>query len=422
MGVTPSGVMILEWRYVFKRLREVAALFPLLTVGSAMSGSLDERLHEHRLRILGTLVSGVAHDFNNMLTGILGHVTYLKSILPSTGSHAESLLSIEQGAKKASMITRQILDFARSEQDLSVVRCNVCAVVRHVTALLKGGISPLVTVSVQVPPEPLMVSAVDGRIAQVVANLITNARDAVGVRGTIAIEVSESVDADLVGAPFYDSSARYVQISVRDDGAGMTPAVQEQIFLPFFSTKSAGAGTGLGLSTVLEIVQLYGGGIRVLSEEGKGTTVQVFFKLDAPQAPVDQEDESVREILPGGNERILVMDDENPVRNVLVLSLEHLGYQVTAVASGTEALDAFRDTPQEFDLAILDMLLPSVSGDEVFRELRTIHPSLKILIMSGYSPEDRVNGLLAEGGSLFIQKPFTIGELAQKVRQSLDTL
>ena len=385
--------------------------------------SLDT-LHTQRLETLGMLASGVAHDFNNVLAGIMGHITYLKAVLPAAGSHIDSLTAIEDGARKASSLTRQILDFSKLDTEERVSKIDLCQLVPQTCKLLRGAISPEFTIEYQVPDKPVYVLGSEGKLAQVIVNLVINSRDALDSGGWIRINLETIKDPKAVGKAFAGkelSSKSYLVLKVADNGKGMSEEVQNQVFEPYFSTKRD-KGTGLGLSTVNTIVKLYGGAIEFQSELKKGTTVCVYL----PEIEASITDSSAIEsdatsgTLQGGTERILVVDDEYPVRNVLSVSLEHLGYKVDAASSGPEAIKRYAEAEQAYDLIILDMLMPELTGDEVYFELIRYNPDIKALLISGYSSEDAVQRVLAEGRSRFLQKPFTIEELSREVRAAID--
>jgi len=382
-----------------------------------------QQFHSQRLETLGVLAGGVAHDFNNVLAGILGHITYLKTILAKEGSHSESLKAIEDGAKKASGLTRQILDFSRLDTSERPERIDLCELTRATCRLLKGATSSRCQIEVNTPAKPITIYGVEGKIAQIIVNLVVNARDAVSSNGIIRVETEQIENTEELQRLFGSdelATTRSALIRVSDDGHGMSPEILEKIFEPYFSTKKS-LGNGLGLPMVQTIVQELGGVIDVESEEEVGTIVSVYLPLVESRTPDDDsyvEDEP-ESVLERGDERILIVDDEAPVRNVLAMSLEHLGYRVTTAASGSEALEYFRSVGGGVDLVILDMLMPQMPGEEVFRQLKELKSDVNVLVISGYSSAELVQEILDNGGRGFIQKPFAIDELSRKVRESL---
>ena len=395
----------------------------LILVMRALSKSGLHNFHNQRMETLGLLAGGVAHDFNNILTGILGHITYLKTILPPQGAHVESLNAVEEGARKASSITREILTFSRVDAGKKAERTNLCDVISRTFLLLRGAIAPRYNMHVNLPDEPVWIILEESKMSQVIVNLVINSRDAIKNEGNIEISLDVVEDETLIKEVFHTNeplSRRYARLTVMDNGEGMSREVLKRMFEPYFSTKKD-LGTGLGLSTVDAIVKLFGGVIFVSSEEGNGTTVCVYLPLLADQTLSTQPgSRKQKSALKGGDERILIVDDEYPVRNVLSVSLEHLGYSVIPASGGEEALALFKSSSEKFDLVILDMLMPHLSGEEVFAELKHLDPDVRVLIISGYTTEDSIQNVLNNGGRGFIQKPFTIEDLSRKVRACLD--
>lgn len=390
--------------------------------GLAHNESLKS-FHAQRLETLGMLASGVAHDFNNVLTGILGHVTYLKTILPAKGAHVDSLSAVEEGAKKASTMTQQILNFSKLDVAERSLRINLGDLVARTCNLLRRAISPQFKLEHSIPKQTVPVLAVEGKLAQVIVNLVINARDALKPGGRIHVAVEECGDRQHLEKVLGSGDLpcpRYVVLSVEDDGHGMPPEVLGRIFEPYFSTKKE-KGTGLGLFTVAAIVRSFGGAIDVSSQVGVGTRVSVYLPvIEAEEEEYASPPEKIQRRLETGNESILIIDDEYAVRNVLSLSLQHLGYKVVVACSGSEGLDKYCSAVSSFDLVILDMLMPYLSGEQVFFQLKSCDPQVKVLLISGYASEEAVSNILQNGGLDFIQKPFTIEELARRVRDCLD--
>lgn len=381
--------------------------------------------HAQRLETLGMLAGGVAHDFNNVLAGILGHTTYLKTILPHKGSHSESLAAIEDGAKKATTIIQQILNFSRLDTAEKSVSINLGELAVKTCNLLRRAISPEYSLEPLVPEKPVQVLAVEGKLAQVIVNLVINARDAINKgRGKIRVGVDKTPSRELLESAFRTKDlacSTYVNLYVEDNGHGMSPEVLARIFEPYFSTKKE-KGTGLGLSTVAAIVKSFGGAIDVASEINVGTRVSILLPVIQAQevAANKPNTDGVPKKLETGTESILIIDDESPVRNVLSVSLQHLGYKVDTASSGVEGLEKYTDGQTQYDLVILDMLMPVLSGEKVFFKLKSIRNDIKVLLVSGYASEEAVNHVLASGGLDFIQKPFTIEELSKRVRACLE--
>ncbi len=384
-----------------------------LHVAPASAKSFRDRhnIQLEKLGALGIFAGGIAHDLNNILTGILGHINYLRLSLAESGAHVESLSAIEDGARRASAMAQQILGFARREHRSTTV--NLTLVVTAAVNLLRRALPDDVHVTVRCRSDDICVHGDEGQLSQLVMNLLVNARDALPRGGSIEIELDhvtiERTEAELQLAP-----GEYAHLGIRDNGTGIPPEIQERIFEPFFTTK-ADAGTGLGLATVFSIVQAHGGSIDVSSEVSVGTRFDVYFPWESENAEEADSD------APLGRERILVVDDEETVRTSIQRTLEHLGYLVDVAEDGNEALDRCAKAASPYSLIILDMMMPHMSGDEVFRKLRSIDSSAKVLLASGYSSDLRAKRVLENGGLGYIQKPFAVEELAREVRRCIDS-
>jgi nitrogen-specific signal transduction histidine kinase/CheY-like chemotaxis protein len=386
-------------------------------VASISQGESAQIHHKQRIETLGVLAGGIAHDFNNILTGILGHVAYMKHVLPDASAALESLSAIEEGALRASTLTQQILKFSKLDSHEPSAPIDVGDVVPRIASILKSAIPSQVSLRVVPSRGEFQVLASEAHVTQILINLIINARDAlIDSKGTIEVHLDHACDAEEVTRLFGEEPAasRYGAIVVSDDGMGMSDEVKARLFEPYFTTKNA-AGTGLGLSTVNSIVKELGGAIEVRSQLGKGCSFRVVLPLvdEAPEASSEGDSHG---LLRGRGERVLVIDDEYAVRNVLGLSLAHLGYEVETAASGLEGVQKFEQDPEGFRLVILDLLMPGLSGEEVFNRLRALRPSVAVLIVSGFSSEHVVQRILEDGGRDFIQKPFSMEVLSEKVR------
>lgn len=404
--------------------KKYGALFILKILNVGSSSALAEQFHNQRLQMLGIMAGGVAHDFNNILTGILGHTSYLRAVLPEKGEHIESLDAIEGGAKKSSTITQQILKFARSGENEEIQVCDFKQVISSTCTLLRAAIPRMYNLRYQIPDIPVPIMGIETKIAQVVANLVINARDAIQEGGNIEVGLETVEDQQRLKKVFKNrplSKARYIRLYVIDDGHGMNENVQKRVFEPFFTTKGE-QGTGLGLPMVASIVNLFKGAIEISSKENIGTSVSVYFpiyeviaKKEVLKAENNQKNIVAQKI------KILVVDDEYPVRNVIELSLKYLNYDVQTAASGEEALDFFNSSEScPFDLVILDMLMPIMSGDQVFEKMRSKFKDLNVLIISGYASNEMLERVLDGGAKGFIQKPFTIEELSKKIKECLN--
>ena len=383
----------------------------------------DSFFHQQRLQTLGLLAGGVAHDFNNILAGILGHITFLQAVLPSDGAHEESLEAITSGAKKASSLTKQILDFSKFDLEQDNPAVELVELVNSTAPLLRGALTSAVQLQLALPGEKQVVQGSEGKIAQILVNLVINARDAVDQGGKVEVRVRAASDDDQplqAALEENESASSFVVLEVKDNGAGMGEQVRSRALEPYFSTKGE-HGTGLGLATVASITEGYGGVVNIESRLGEGACVQVFLKRLEEHLAEGKKDQELEIELPVGTESVLVVDDEKAVRNVVSMSLRHLGYTVTERSDPREAQELLRNEDNEYDLVVLDMLMPHLSGEELFFDFRSYRPDLPVLIMSGYSEEGAIKRILKEPLTSFIHsQPFTVEDLSVSVRERID--
>lgn len=381
---------------------------------------------KYQLESLGILASSVAHDLNNILTGVLGHVSYLRLSLSDTHGCGDSINAIEDGARRAAGIVQKILDFSKGAKTQSGP-VEIIAVVKSVLMLLGSSIPENIKIYFEPVLPEIYIHGDESQFIQLIINLIINSKDAVGNSGEVTIltekiQLREKDYANSLGI----NPGDYALISVADNGQGIPKEIQDKIFEPFFTTKNS-SGTGLGLSIVFSIVKSHQGSISLVSEEGKGTKFEVLLPLcKSPpgknnlQKSQKSKKSAVENAVPLGTERILVVDDEESVRIVVQRSLEHLGYKVIVASNGLEGVEIYSADPANFDLVIVDMIMPLMSGDELFEKLKELNPEVAVLLASGYSSDSRARAILDNGGLGFIQKPFAIEELAQEVRRCLD--
>lgn len=383
--------------------------------------SVSAGIQQRKLESLGVLASSVAHDLNNLLTGVLGHVSYLRLSEPQNAENRDSIVAIEDGARRAASLTQQILDFARGGE-VELVSVNLTLVVAAGINLLRAAVPENIKIEFFGGKKDISVYGDESQLSQVIMNLLVNACDALPDGGTIRISIDPfalSDDDDLELQP-----GDYVKLTIRDNGSGIPQEVQGKIFEPFFTTKNE-RGTGLGLATVYSIVAAYGGAILLESEEGRGTTFDIVLPVCTKEehltpASKDTTPAKQQEEIPAGTEKILVVDDEEAVRIVLQRSLELIGYTVLAASGGLEALEIFEEEGANISLVVLDMIMPEMPGDELFYELQKLRKDVRVLIASGYSNDARTKAILRDGALGFIQKPFAVEELATEVRKCLD--
>jgi signal transduction histidine kinase len=381
--------------------------------------ALEEQLRQAmKMEAVGRLAGGVAHDFNNILTGILGYADLLLRSLPPEDPSRAEIREIASAGERAADLTRQLLAFSRKQLiapkvlDLNEVLANSQ---RMLTRIIGEDVRLLF-----VPGENLgRVRADPGQIEQVLINLAVNARDAMPDGGTLTVETADAViDAAYARTQVGVTPGVYVRLAVSDSGHGMTPEVKAHLFEPFFTTKEKGKGTGLGLSTVYGIVRQNGGFVHVYSEPGRGSTFRIYFPRveDAADAlPL-----TAPPTAPRGTETILLVEDEEMVRRLVARVLGELGYRILTAADGGEAQSVSGAEPGRIDLLLTDVIMPGMNGKELFAHLAVARPGLRTLFMSGYTENAIAHHGVLDPGTRFLPKPFTIEHLAAKVREALD--
>jgi signal transduction histidine kinase/ActR/RegA family two-component response regulator len=383
---------------------------------------LERQLAEsQKMEAIGKLAGGVAHDFNNMLTAILGYASMIEDDAPPESGIRDQAKQIRHAGESAAALTQKLLAFGR-RQVLNVEEVNFPAMVPNLAVLIRRVIGENITVVTDVDAEawPILADAV--QLEQAVLNLAINARDAMPSGGTLRILVRNAPRP--AGARRADGDVKpgdYVEVAVSDTGVGMDEATRGRMFEPFFTTKPKGQGTGLGLSTVYGFVRQCGGYIDVRSSPGQGTTVELLLPRSsgAPQAPTAPAARPATAVDGfGGSETVLVVEDEQAVRDLAVKSLRRRGYCVLVADNGQQALDSAASHDGPIHLLLSDVVMPGMTGPELAARLRTLRPQLRVLLMSGYAGDAVRSDDLA--AATLITKPFSSATLAQAVRESLD--
>jgi PAS domain S-box-containing protein len=377
---------------------------------------MEGALHRaQKMEAIGTLAGGIAHDFNNLLMGIQGRASLISMDLDPAHPHAEHTRAIDEYIRCASNLTRQLLGFARGgKYEVKPIDINI---VLESSVALFGRTHKGIRIQSKLAPEPMVVKADQGQIEQVLLNIYVNAMQAMHNSGDLILETG-LVDLDEETCLAYQiKPGRYVRISVTDTGIGMTEEIRQKIFEPFFTTKERSRGVGLGLASAYGIVKNHGGMITVYSEVRHGSTFNIYL----PQSPAKAITETLmEEKLFGGAETILLVDDEEMIIEVGKAMLERLGYQVFTANDGASAAACVAKMGRDIDLVILDFIMPEIDGEKTFDRIRELRPSLPVLLSSGYSLTGQPTEIMRRGCNGFIQKPFNMNKLAQKIREILD--
>jgi two-component system, cell cycle sensor histidine kinase and response regulator CckA len=377
----------------------------------------DQFRQAQKMEAVGRLAGGVAHDFNNLLMVISGYAEVLLAKLSPDDPLHDKGKAIQLAADRATTLTRQLLAFSRKQiLELKVVDVN--AIVQDMQRLVTPLIGENVELVTILTPEAPHTRADAGQLEQVLMNLVVNAKDAMPQGGKLIIQTQATVvDGSPRRGQQFIRPGQYVMLSVSDSGLGMDKETQSRIFEPFFTTKEKGKGTGLGLSTVYGIVKQSGGYVMVQSEQGQGTTFQIYL----PQVPDAAEKPSapVADASRGGTETILLVEDEESVRQLVRDTLDSRGYCVLEADSGQAGFAAAERHQGKIDLVITDVIMPGISGRELVKQLVQARPGIKVLYLSGYTEDAIVSEGSLENGTAFLQKPFSLQTLSRKVREVL---
>ena len=381
--------------------------------------SLEEQLQQaQRLESIGTLASGIAHDFNNILGIILGYSSLLERLREDPQRHSESVEAIKKATQRGADLVKQLLVFARKHEAL-LESLSVNALITEITKLLKETFPKTISISTFLQQDlPTLVADVS-QIHQVLLNLLVNARDAIPDQGSISI-TTKTIEGDTIISRFPKATARqYIQIEVTDTGIGMDEATHLRIFEPFFTTKGPGKGTGLGLAVVFGIIEHHSGFIDVRSALGEGTIFNVYLPIPERTIKEVQEARKIQE-LTGGTETILIIEDEEMLRELLRSSLVLQGYTVLTAQDGKQGVEIYQSHQKEIAVVVSDIGLPFLGGHEVFNRIRKINPKAKVILASGFFEPEIRSEMYKAGLKEFIQKPYLLGEVLQKIREVID--
>ncbi|MBU1195454.1 MAG: response regulator [Proteobacteria bacterium] len=384
------------------------------------SKKMERQLFQARkMEAMGTLAGGIAHDFNNILSGIFAFSDLAKKHAGDAQKAKPHIEQIIKGAQRASGLVQQILTFSRkAEYQKRTIHLDL--IINEALSLFKSTLPETIIIKEELS-EQITILADSTQIHQVIMNLCTNAYQAMIEKGgTLTVKLNEiQITQGDINSDSYIKPGSYAHLEIHDTGHGMTRTVLEKAFDPYFTTKEIGKGTGFGLALVRAIVEAHDGHIQVYSAPEKGARFDVYLPCRKP-LPAEDETESKEPAIAGGSERIMIVDDEESIRLATQEFLEDYGYQTTAFKDGKEALAAFKDNPDTYDLVLTDMTMPKMTGDMLVKELLNIRNDIPIILCTGYSEKIDESKALKAGVKFFIQKPFSNQKLDAVIRKAID--
>ncbi len=414
-GGTPIHVVINASRIDYRGKPAILVIARDVTEQRMLQRQLIEA---QKIQSLGTLAGGIAHDFNNILGIIMGFAS-LSEVAAVDGTKIRGHLdAIKTASERGAALVQQILTFAR-KKDVQLVTLDINQVIRELEVLLRETFPKTISVELELDGSIPAIAGDKTQLHQALLNLFVNARDAMTQGGNIVIR-TDVQNADSVRFHFPQASAAsYVQVSVADNGEGIGESVLERIFDPFFTTKEIGKGTGLGLAVVYGIVSGHRGHIRVESKVGKGTTVTMLFPALELSSPKPQDEGTMPEDLEKGTETVLIVEDEELLRELLSVMLEERGYTVLLASDGNEGVLKYAEHKEAIDLVLLDMGLPGISGFDTYQQIRNVNPAVAAIICSGFFDPDQREQMVTSGIRAFVQKPYDPATLLRTIRSVL---
>ena len=380
---------------------------------------LEEQLRQsQKMEAIGQLAGGVAHDFNNILTAIIGYGSFAMMSMAKDDPQRINIEHMLEGAERAAHLTKDLLLFSRKQiSERNYVDLN--EIIKKIEKFLTRIIGEDISCKTILHPGAIPVLADAHQLEQVMMNLATNARYAMPKGGVFSVTTGQvRLDKEFMAVYGYGQPGMYALITVSDTGKGMDEATRQRIFEPFFTTREMGKGTGLGMAVVYGIVKGHDGYINVYSEPGVGTTFRIYLPLTSMEAEVTQE--SIQPFTMGKGETILIAEDEPAVREVLRLSLEGYGYMVIEAENGEDAVKQYKDNMEKVSLILLDVIMPVKNGREAYNEIKSLKPDTKVIFMSGYTEDIIMGKGLLKSDTELIPKPIAPDRLLRKVREVLD--
>ena len=381
----------------------------------------EQLLQSQKMEAIGTLSSGVAHDFNNILFPIIGYAEITQSDFPTDKIIQENMQQIIKAANRAKNLIQQILSFSKTDHT-SQSSVDLKPIIQEALKLIRATIPATIKIKTHLADNSYLILGDQVQIHQLIMNLCTNAFQSMEKQGGILTVSLQKIDmqpntASSVITP--QNAGPYIQLSITDTGHGMEQQIKQKIFNPYFTTKKKNKGTGIGLSVVHNIINNHNGFITVESETGQGSTFNVFFPENNQEQPTDSplDDQTPAR---AGTEQVLLIDDEKQIVEMEKQMLEHFGYKVTSYMESTEALEDFKQHPDHYDLVITDQTMPNLTGSELAQKMIKIRPDIPIILCTGFSNVIDREKALSLGMKEFILKPFAIKKMAGIIRKVLD--
>ncbi|MDA3812643.1 MAG: response regulator [Candidatus Cloacimonetes bacterium] len=381
---------------------------------------LEQLFQSQKMEVVGKLAGGIAHDFNNLLTAINGYADLALRKIDNDSNAYSDIKVIKDCGERAARLTKQLLGFSR-KQIAEKTNIDLNSTITELEKMLNRLIGNDISLKTNFQSPLCMIYADKSQIEQVLVNLVVNARDAIVGHGKIVVSTTEELlTEEFIKKHDLDVSNKYIMISVADTGVGMSEEIQKKIFDPFFTTKDVDKGTGLGLSTVFGIVKQNNGIILVESVEGKGSELKIYLPQIIAETIEDKAVKNEPQDLPTGNETILLVDDEESIRDFLSEIIEEQGYKVIKASNGKKGLRKFKEINDKIHLLISDITMPEMSGPELANELRELQPDIKAIFISGNADENFIQEQSSNSNVSFLQKPFTFDSIISKIREILD--
>ncbi len=413
--ICSSGQHDIDLDRADKKHRGTVGIIRDITERKCFEEQKERVYHARKMEAIGQLAGGIAHDFNNLLMGVQGNVglMLLKEDLPHTGY--ERLKNIERLVESGAKLTSQLLGYARKGK-YEVKQIDLNQLVKEVSDTF-GRTRKEITIHRELANDLYGIEADSTQIEQVLLDLFVNAADAMPSGGDLMLQTMNTSHKDMKGKVYRPKVGNYVLLTVTDTGTGMDKRTMEKIFHPFFTTKDMGRGTGLGLASVYGIIKGHGAYIDVKSEKGHGATFSIY--LPASEKKVQKAVKTAGRLIKGTG-TLLLVDDEEVVLEVGQELLEALGYRVLTGKDGKEAVETYKKKQDDIDCVVLDMVMPTMGGGEAYDRMKEINPDIKVLLSSGYSIDGEATEILKRGCNGFIQKPFRMNELAEKIREIVE--